>query len=102
MFTKELERLFNIQKKRRREAGRLGYAYHRIRIAMQSEAVLTAENVEKVVNAPLEATRNKEAAHLTEIAKQAVLPQESVKAILEALQREAKPTCPHPETWKLC
>jgi putative DNA primase/helicase len=112
-FTRELERLFGVVKKRRREGGKLAYVYQGLRMREgegalatenmeESDAVLTAENVQKVLSALSEAAKTRGTAYLSEIVEDAMLPEESVKAILEALQREGKVYSPYPEMWKIC
>ncbi|MGB9854455.1 MAG: hypothetical protein ACPLRY_06605 [Candidatus Bathyarchaeales archaeon] len=63
--------------------------------------VLTQENVERVYEALAEASKERGSATTEEVALEAKLPLETVKAVLEALQREGRAFSPYPEWWKV-
>jgi len=97
MFTKELERLFRIEKKRVRSGGQLVYVYSGIALG---EATLTQENFEKVWNALTEAAKERGSAMTKEIAQEAGLPVEKALQVLKTLEREGKVYQPYPDFWK--
>ncbi|MEM2768001.1 MAG: phage/plasmid primase, P4 family [Candidatus Bathyarchaeia archaeon] len=65
-----------------------------------STAVLTCENVERVWNALVEASRVRGSAHISEVAALTGLPREAVEAILRRLEREGRAFSPYPDWWK--
>ena len=65
------------------------------------QATLTKENVEKIFEALANASKLRGSATTEEIAMEAKLPVETVKACLEALQREGRVYQPFPDWWKL-
>jgi hypothetical protein len=65
------------------------------------QVTLTKENVEKVFEALANASKLRGSATTEEVAMEAKLPVEVVKACLEALQREGRVYQPFPDWWKL-
>jgi hypothetical protein len=68
---------------------------------VETQATLTQDNVERVFQALAEASKERGAATTQEVALEAKLPLDTVKSVLEALQREGKAYSPYPEWWKL-
>jgi hypothetical protein len=69
---------------------------------IQSEkAVLTQENMELVVKALHEETKDKEFATTKELSTATKLSEQDLKEILGKLQQEGKATQPHPDMWRL-
>jgi transcription initiation factor IIE alpha subunit len=64
-------------------------------------ATLTQDNVQRVYEALAEASKVRGSATTEEVALETKLPKETVKAVLEALQREGKAYSPYPEWWKV-
>jgi len=65
------------------------------------QVTLTKENVERVFEALANASKLRGSATTEEIAMEAKLPVEVVKACLEALQREGRVYQPFPDWWKM-
>jgi putative DNA primase/helicase len=69
--------------------------------AKPKPAVLTQENVEKVLNALTKAMYPRDSATTQEVAREAGLLEADVEAILKQLQREGKVYSPYPSWWKM-
>jgi energy-coupling factor transporter ATP-binding protein EcfA2 len=67
----------------------------------EAQATLTQDNVERVFQALAEAARVRGSATTEEVALEAELPLDTVKAVLEALQRDGRVYSPYPDWWKL-
>jgi hypothetical protein len=67
----------------------------------EAQATLTQDNVERVFQALAEAARVRGSATTEEVALEAELPVDTVKAVLEALQRDGRVYSPYPDWWKL-
>jgi len=67
----------------------------------RGKATLTKENMERVFETLANASRLKGSASTGEVAMEAGLPVETVKACLEALQREGRVYSPFPDWWKV-
>lgn len=65
-FTKELERLFGIEKKRKRDGDKRFYVYCNVKL-QQPDYTLTQENIELVLNALTKALKEKPSATTKEI-----------------------------------
>jgi hypothetical protein len=66
-----------------------------------TQTTLTQENMKCVFEALAEASKERGTATTQEVALEAKLPLDTVKSVLEALQREGKAYSPYPEWWKL-
>ena len=67
----------------------------------EAQATLTRDNVERVFQALAEAARVRGCATTEEVALEAELPVDTVKAVLEALQRDGRVYSPYEGWWKL-
>lgn len=65
-----------------------------------STAVLTEENIRRVWDALVEASRVRGSATLEEIVSEAKMQKETVEAVLKVLEREGKAFQPYPGWWK--
>jgi hypothetical protein len=67
----------------------------------ETQATLTQDNVERVFQALAEASKERGTATTQEVALEAKLPLDTVKSVLEALQKEDRVVSQYPEWWKL-